>query len=233
MQPESKIYKPVVRDILTAHRPKTILDAPSGGGWLKDLLDWTPEIDGIDLFEGSAPGYRNFWQADLDQGLPEKIGPYEAIVSCEGIEHIGNPLRFMTDAMERLAPGGVLVISTPNIWYPESRLKFLLRGFFPSFPSLAGKIERGTHMHIMPWSFPQLFLYFRLAGFENVRLHDVPQKKPRRAFETPFAWPQKRYCAKKALKAKTDEERIYWEDAGSPQSLYGRNLVVSGSKPAK
>ena len=41
-------------------------------------------------------------------------------------------------------------------------------------------------MHIMPWSFPWLYLYLKLAGFEGIRLHEVYEKKPRHVIEKIF-----------------------------------------------
>ena len=102
-----------------------------------------------------------------------------------------------------------------------------MRGFFPSFPNLAGKIIKGSHMHIMPWSYPSLYLFLKLAGFEEIRLHSIKEKKPKHLFERFFGWPQTIYCNKNARDAASSEVREYWADAGSLQSVYGRHLVVS------
>ncbi len=225
-----KKNRPVVVKLLNELRPASILDAPSGDGWLKKALDYDAEFSGLDLFEEKPEGYRDFAQADLDNGLPESLGKYEAFVTCEGLEHVGNPLLLIEHASRHLVEGGLIVITTPNTWYPAARLKFLLRGFFPSFPCLVGKIERGTHMHIMPWSFPHLFLYLKLAGYTDIRLHEVQEKKPRHFYERLLSFPQKIYCHNKMKKATTEEERRFWETAGSAQSIYGRHLVVTARK---
>lgn len=222
-----KTYIPVVTSILKSHSASTILDAPSGAGWLRTMLDADCAIDGIDLYSGPPAGYRHFRALDLDRGLPADLGRYDAIVSCEGIEHIGNPELFLRSARELLNDGGIIVITTPNTWHPAARLQYLSRGFFPGFPSLAGRIEKGTHMHIMPWSFAQLYLYLTLTGFCDVRLHEVDEPKPRRRFERPFGLLQNAYCARHLKKAASEEERRFWKQAGSPQSIYGRQLVVS------
>ena len=222
-----KAYMPVVAGILNELKPSSILDAPSGGGWLQPLLTFSHSIDGIDLFESKPDGYKGFVNADLDAGIPPDLSKYNAIVSCEGIEHVGNPLLLLTSAIKHLEENGLIIITTPNVWYPGAKIKYLLTGFFPSFPCLIGKIKRGTHMHIMPWSYPHLFLYLRLAGYSDVKLHDVPEKKPKHFLERMIAFPQKSYCRRKLKKASSDEERAYWSDAGSDQSLYGRRLVVS------
>ena len=169
--------KNTVAEFLERKTFKTVLDVPSGNGWLQKKLPHSPVMDGIDLFEEKPPGYRKFWQHDLDNGLPDINESYDLICCCEGIEHVGNPLLLLRAFYQRLKMGGSLIITTPNIWYPQSRLQFLIRGFFPSFPALVGKqIHFGCHMHITPWSFPQLYLYLKLAGFGMPDLINEPHR---------------------------------------------------------
>ena len=222
-----KSYISTIISILEKLKPQTILDIPSGEGVLLRELTFDVEIDGVDLYELKPEGYRGFQQFDMDNGLPKDLPLYDAIVSCEGLEHLGNPLLFLENIKSHLNIKGVLIISTPNIWSPSSKLKFLMRGFFPSFPNLAGKIIKGSHMHIMPWSYPSLYLFLKLAGFDEIRLHSVKEKKPKHLFERFFGWPQTIYCNKNARDAASSEVREYWTDAGSLQSVYGRHLVVS------
>jgi SAM-dependent methyltransferase len=225
-----KEYMPVVASILAGAGAKSLLDAPSGNGWLRGVVGSDVAIDGLDLYGTRPQGYRDFRTADLDRGFPADLPTYDAVVSCEGIEHVGNPELLLRSAAARLRPGGTIVITTPNTWHPAARIQYLLRGFFPGFPALAGRIEKGTHMHIMPWSFGQLYLYLTLAGFSEVTLHDVDEPKPRRAWERLFGPLSRAYCKSRLRKAKTDEERRFWTQAGSAQSIYGRRLVVSAVK---
>jgi SAM-dependent methyltransferase len=220
-------YQAIVAALLNARKPQAILDAPCGSGWLADLLDFAFQIDGIDLFAPPPRKYRKFRTANLDDGLPSDLGIYDAIVCCEGIEHFGNPELFFRSTRQHLTDDGLLLVTTPNTWHPAARLRYLFRGFFPGFPCLVTKIERGTHMHIMPWSFPQLFLYLRLAGFVDIRLHELDEPKPSRAYEWLFGLPQILYCAQKRRRGSTEEETAFWLHAGSRQSVYGRRLVVS------
>ncbi len=46
-----KPYMPIVVEILNKQAPSTILDAPSGEGWLWTMLKFDTKIDGIDFFE--------------------------------------------------------------------------------------------------------------------------------------------------------------------------------------
>jgi hypothetical protein len=227
MTVQEKPHRHTVAEILNCSMPKTVLDAPSGSGWLRSALNYDMDIDGIDLFESKPDGYRLFKNGDLDLGIPDDLPLYEAIVSCEGVEHIGNPGLFLKTASRHLQDEGTLIITTPNTWYPAAKLQFYLRGFFPGFPCLVGRIRRGTHMHVTPWSFPQLFLFLSLSGYHEIRLHDVPEKKPKHFYERALGAPQRWYCRHKARHAETVEERLFWQDASSPQSIYGRRLVVS------
>lgn len=228
-----KAYQPIVGEIVRGAKAKTVLDLPSGSGWLREQLpDTSVAIDGIDLYEQKPDGYQNFLLHDLDLAWPASLGNYDAIVSCEGLEHIANPGLFLTSARDHLNAGGTLVITTPNTWQPAARMQYLTRGFFPGFPSLAGRITRGTHMHIMPWTWPHLYLYLTLAGFEKIELHPCFGDDRTNMFDRALAALIRTNPAKKARKAATEEERRYWQIAASDASLLSRRLVVSARKPA-
>ncbi len=122
---------------------------------------------------------------------------------------------------------GLLIVTTPNIWYPAARLQYLMRGFFPSFPCLIGKIARGSHMHIMPWSFPHLYLYLKLAGFTDIQLHEEELSRPKHFWERLFALPQALYCRHRLKKARDPDEIDFWRQAGSGPSLFGRHIIVT------
>jgi SAM-dependent methyltransferase len=227
MQPSSK---QTLTEFLRTKSLRTALDAPSGGGWLLAALGSQVALDGIDLYAGSIPGYRQFWKHDLDNGLPTDCGGYDLICCCEGLEHVGNPLLLLREFHRALNPDGLLVVTTPNVWYPAARLQYLLRGFFPSFPPLAGKIVPGTHMHITPWSWPQLYVYFKLAGFSTPQILTEPLSQPKHFYERLLAWPGKIYCRRRARKTRDDEARQFWQTAASDPSLMGRHLMVVGQK---
>jgi len=206
---------------------KTVLDAPSGDGWLPVALGDEIVVDGIDLYVSEAEGYRTLRQHDLDEGLPADCGGYDLICCCEGLEHVGSPLLLLRHCHRSLNAGGMLIVTTPNVWYPQARLQFMLRGFFPSFPSLADKVKSGTHMHITPWSWPQLYVFLKLAGFSTPVIIEEPMSKARHLYEHVLGLPAKWYCRRKLRKARTEEERAYWRAAGSGPSRLGRHLMVS------
>lgn len=222
--------KQTVLDFLKDKPFSTVLDAPSGAGWLAEGLMGRATLDGIDLYAG-AKGYRKIWQHDLDQPLPADCGVYDLICCCEGLEHVGNPLLLLREFFKRVAPNGRLIVTTPNVWYPQARLQYLLRGFFPSFPSLVGKIAPGTHMHITPWSWPQLYLYLRLAGFVEIKLLPEPLSVAKHLHEKLLAIPAKIHSRKRERKAATSEEKEFWKTASTSAALLGRHLIVTALRP--
>lgn len=94
--------KQVILDYLRGQQFATVLDAPSGNGWLAEGLAGRATLDGIDLY-ATAPGYRRIWQHDLDDPLPADCGSYDLICCCEGLEHVGNPLLLLRTFHQRLA----------------------------------------------------------------------------------------------------------------------------------
>jgi SAM-dependent methyltransferase len=229
----TKAYMPVVAALLAQARARQVLDAPCGNGWLARMVDGVA-LEGIDLYAGTPPGYRAVHAHDLNDGLPAAVlsRGYDAVVSCEGIEHVSNPLRLLQAAWQALRPGGLLVLTTPNTWHPAARLQYALRGFFPGFPSLVGRIQPGSHMHVMPWNYPSLYLHLRLAGFESIRIHATAGPQPKHLLEWLLGWPAQLYCRHRERTSATAEERVFWQDAGSRASIFGRRLVVSGHRPA-
>lgn len=221
----------IVINILNSRRPKTVLDAPCGVGWLAGNLNYPAEVDGIDLFEPPNQLYKRFLRHDLNAGLPAELPQYHCIVCSEGIEHLGNPLLFLESAFKTLLPGGFLLITTPNTWHPATRVNFLLRGFFRGFPFVEEKIHPGTHMHIMPWSYPQLHLYLKLVHFKDITLFQHGEDCPRHFWERMIALPQILYGKYRISRANDDEGRLFWKNALSPTSLLARQLVVVAEKP--
>ena len=226
-----KSSKNSLTKFLEEKRFSSVLDVPSGDGWLRKALVPETSMDGIDLFEEKPDGYSKFWSYDLENGIPEDATGYDLVCCCEGIEHVGNPLNLLRSFNRALSDGGMLVVTTPNVWYPQAKLQYLIRGFFPSFPSLVDtQIKFGSHMHITPWCYPQLYLYFKLAGFSPPVLIEEPLSKPKHFHERLLGIPSKLYIRSKVKKSKSEEERTFWQTAGSEGSRLGRHLIVFAHK---
>ena len=109
-----------------------LVDLPTGTGYLaikaKDL-GWDVRAYDIEtsLWEGGAavPVAR----ADLNDRLPIESGSADALVCCEGLEHIENPWLVLREFHRVLAPGGRLVVSVPNTVDFRNRFRVLRRGY--------------------------------------------------------------------------------------------------------
>jgi 2-polyprenyl-3-methyl-5-hydroxy-6-metoxy-1,4-benzoquinol methylase len=109
-----------------------VLDAPCGGGALAAALIAAGfEVHGADVEPSARPllGER-LAIADLNRPLPWPDGYFEAVFSVEGIEHLENRFLFLRELRRVLRPGGVLVLTTPNIVSLRSRVRFFASGFY-------------------------------------------------------------------------------------------------------
>ena len=57
-------------------------------------------------------------------GRVHEHGPFDTIVAADVLEHVRDPDGILVELCDLLAPGGLLVVSVPNIahWYPRLRV---------------------------------------------------------------------------------------------------------------
>jgi len=114
------------RKVLDCGMVEHTLDATSSPNWLhRKIRDSARECLGVDILEEEIEALRaagfNVRTLDITKdSLPET---FELIVACEIIEHIDNLGAAFGNWACMLAPGGRLVISTPNPWYINCMLK--------------------------------------------------------------------------------------------------------------
>jgi len=145
-----------IRDMVDQHfhldecalRPlagKSALDVGCGAGLLAEPLarlgasvtaiDAAPEL--IDAAKAHAAGQG--LQIDYRAvGVEELEGEYDLVTALEVIEHVADPQGFVTSLAQRLAPGGLLILSTPNRTAWSKLLTITLAEGF-------GRIPKGTH----------------------------------------------------------------------------------------
>jgi 2-polyprenyl-6-hydroxyphenyl methylase/3-demethylubiquinone-9 3-methyltransferase len=124
---------------------KTALDVGCGAGLLTEPLarlgarvtglDASPELIAVAREHGRASRLEIHYRAGE---LSDLEGQFDLITCMEVIEHVADPAAFVQALAKRLAPGGLLILSTPNAtgW---SKLLMITIG------EGVGRIPRGTH----------------------------------------------------------------------------------------
>jgi 2-polyprenyl-3-methyl-5-hydroxy-6-metoxy-1,4-benzoquinol methylase len=72
------------------------------------------------------------------------IGSFQLVTAIEVIEHVESPIGFLRNVGRLLAPGGVAVLTTPNVDSLPARAKFFLAGKIRTMD------EHGEPTHISP-----------------------------------------------------------------------------------
>ncbi|HEY6836883.1 MAG TPA: class I SAM-dependent methyltransferase [Gaiellaceae bacterium] len=97
-----------------------VLDAGCGTGYGSDLLaEAATEVVGVDVDPGAFADRKprrsnvSLTVADL-RALPDELGRFDAVVCFEVLEHLDDPDPALDGLVRVLAPGGILVVSSPN-----------------------------------------------------------------------------------------------------------------------
>jgi 2-polyprenyl-3-methyl-5-hydroxy-6-metoxy-1,4-benzoquinol methylase len=84
---------------------------------------------------------------------------FDCIVGGEIIEHLDNPGLFLNNMYCHLRPGGSIILTTPNPFYPLRQVEILLHG------------RVAVHPEHTLWYCPQTLAYaLRRAGFTNIEV---------------------------------------------------------------
>ena len=110
---------------------------------------------------------------DLNRNrLPYQNETFDVVTATEVIEHLENPRKFLRDINRVLRPGGICVLSTPNVLNLNSRLRYLWFGFAQLFGPLKieGRKPESCSGHISPISYFYLYHGLKMSGFSDIAL---------------------------------------------------------------
>jgi SAM-dependent methyltransferase len=112
-----------------------LLDVGAGDGTLTQrLLEESFDVKAVDLVtKDFRPSGIEIRAADLNHGIPFADGEFAAVVATEVIEHLENPWMFVRELYRITRPGGVVVVSTPNLGNVYARLWYALTGRLYNF----------------------------------------------------------------------------------------------------
>jgi ubiquinone/menaquinone biosynthesis C-methylase UbiE len=227
-----------VAALVLGHGGGKVLDAPCGEGalalhlarrgcqmWCLDCQPDALRIQGVAFTTG-----------DLGQRLPFDDAFFDAAACVDGIEHLENPFQAVREFHRVLRPGGLLVVSTPNISAMRSRFRFLLSGFHNKFKRPLDEAHPSPSHHITPLTFPWLRYLLHTSGFRiaaaranRIKLASYPYTLlyPAAALYTALSF---------AREPDRAQRRRNWEvfrTLLSPAVFLGETLVVAALRQAQ
>lgn len=218
------------------------LDVGAGRGQLIARLRQAADVDSqacdFHVENFAVPGIP-LAKVNIDQApLPYPEASFDVVTCSEVVEHVENPRRLMREAWRVLKPGGVLVMTTPNVLNALSRVRYLVSGFANLFGPLPAKNDKlySTGGHITP--LPYFYLAHALldADFGDIELDiDRTQKSSvvlAALFFPLIALGWLRFWGREERKygTLTPENRAHVARHFSWPVLVGRTLVVSARK---
>lgn len=179
------------------HAARLAIDATPIGGRIADLgagsgaLSARLRDHGFDVTSvdrEATPG-TGVVEADITSALLDAVAgnTFDTVMAIEVIEHLDNPIALLEQSHSILRPGGTIVVSTPNVLHPYSRLKFLLKGTYWHFDREA-YFSTGHTSPLPAWL---LQLHLERCGFEYVAYGYAGKFENlgwRRLLTTPLTW---------------------------------------------
>lgn len=237
-----EVVSKLVLDLVTGPN-RTILDIPAGSGRLSDRL----REKGFQVVSADINGAReNFVFADMNRTLPFADEQFDAVVSVEGIEHVLNYQVFINELARVTKPGGIVIITTPNISCFYSRFMFMCTGnFFQFWPGQSFVNVKNEEIfdygHVTPLTWQKIYFHFAHHGFTLLALKG---NKIKRKILIPIyllamligiPWMAYRlHYTRKAVQAlydQTDYYRNVEKFSYSLSAMFCRNVIMVLRKP--
>lgn len=171
---------PIIFDICRRYSVKNVLDIGCGNGYMcKRLVDSglrvvgiEPSESGIQIARKVAPKAKFYKLGVYDNSDIIAESDFDMAVCTEVIEHLYYPFRLPMFAKEKLAPDGILVISTPYWGY----LKNLVVSLLNRWDRHHNPLWDGGHIKF--WSRKTLTRLLELNGFTVLEVLGTGRRLP-------------------------------------------------------
>jgi len=221
-------YMDVVYKIVNSNKPQQkILDIPAGNGLLAEKLS---EQGHLVICADINKERDDYVYADMMEPLPFSDKEFDTIICMEGIEHVIEPTRLISELCRVCKSEGTIIITVPNIQNLYSRLQFMCTGTFFQFPPSLPAQNNGEKTdlgHISPLSFTQLRYLFK---YYNADISQVSGDKYKKKILIPLLIPFSLagYFWTKIFKQKDlAGNPVNREYLFSPSLLFSRSLVLA------
>ena len=135
---KQKVYELIKRYIPSKGK---VLDMSCGNG---EVLDWLRQ-DGYSVRGTNYTKYPDAcksvdidWEVDIYKGLPYRDCTYDCVILLDVIAHLSDHNAAIKEISRVIKPDGYIIVVTPNIMRINSRLHFLLTGFFKAKKTFIG-----------------------------------------------------------------------------------------------
>jgi 2-polyprenyl-3-methyl-5-hydroxy-6-metoxy-1,4-benzoquinol methylase len=175
---------------------------------------------------------------DILRGLPYESGTYDCVILSDVIEHLSDHAAALRDIARIAKNGGYVIVVTPNMMKINSRINFLLTGFFKVNQAFIGfdvPLNRSFGFHLYPAHLPTFLYQLRANNVEAVLIDAVGYKMKsylQWLMFIPFILPAtylKTHALEKNLKRSTSS-RLLFKSLVSFKTLCGESWVVVGRK---
>lgn len=140
----------LVLDLIAKRRPTRLLDIGCGAGTLlSEIRDRHPGIDlvGLDVRPNEAAPWRQI-VGDVTRRIDLDDGTFDLVVLGEIIEHVPDPDFLLAEVRRLLAPGGEVIVTTPNLVSWANRL-LVATGTQPLFTETSTAMNLGRRHRLL------------------------------------------------------------------------------------
>jgi ubiquinone/menaquinone biosynthesis C-methylase UbiE len=163
-------------------RGHRILEVSCGRGEiLKGLQDEGYAVQGTNCtrYPYCPDSIRADTGVDILRGLPYESGNYDCVILSEVIEHLSDHAAAVKEICRVAKNGGYVIVVTPNMMKINSRINFLLTGFFKVNKAFVGfdvPLDRSFGFHLYPSHLPTFLYQLHANNVDAVAIDAVGYK---------------------------------------------------------